>query len=819
MSKLKATLGLVFACIIMAGYAVPWCEAAGKGNSETKIKNLRFSVKGNRTCLIFDAEGGAPKQIGPESSDGISVFFTQMDAKLPDKDIKDGKIAAKAVKFRRESSFFEVMFREKNSTVSSSVQPGKNGKYTLILELTPSAKKSEPQAAPPAKPASDSTEKKAAEKAPQIEVKKVETSELFGSKVSPEMKNALPEMKNASQESKYVLANAGKAEVRGPARDAKQGGPPPEAPSKPSAFVEPDQKTLALYSSANEKFDDCVRNLVFCAPEIIEAYDQALKAGPQCPSAPLAVYRSALAHSIMGNYTRANKLFRQVVAEWPDHPVACLCWIGIGQISNRRQDHIEAMEAFRWAMRGAVEKADKAAAYYELGKEYLVLGANKEALEMLENCIGQDPDCHLKRPDVFRFIGEAHFALGNFEKAKEVLLRYVNFQQSSPDQDIILAKIAEIFLVQGEPNIAKKMYAFVGKYYTDSEGDLICRIRQGELLGKGGLEQAIKIYEDLRSKDLSPSLRRIVLMKLAALNLKKGDLARSLDQMDEAFPGKNDASSVEEASELRGRILCDLVRQCFSSRDFVKAVQLYEKYRGVFDSIQSQEILEQIAESYASLKFYSDALQIYDKLIAKGRKGDDLPLKCALYALRLNDGGGASQYCKLAQSEASDIKKSEIFGQIFYRDKKYADAVKSFGKVLQKGKEFEMDDPDSYVAYGDCLYEAKKFDDAVPILQKAIERAKADDAFARRSILVILSRCFAEQKQFQKAAEVMESAIQVSGPNEKNELMYEISKLYIAAGLTDKAVESLTRMKAADDHFWSVVAQQQLNTIDMAQKQ
>ena len=214
------------------------------------------------------------------------------------------------------------------------------------------------------------------------------------------------------------------------------------------------------------------------------------------------------------------------------------------------------------------------------------------------------------------------------------MLRYINLQQSAPDQDIVLAKIAEIFLIQGDLGAAGKMYSFIQKYYQDSEGDMICKVRQGELTEKDDLDQAIKIYEDLRGKDLSPSLRRIVLMKLAALNLKRCDLAHSLDLMDEAFPVKNDGSSPGGTAELRERILCDLVRQYYSDKDFIKIVQLHDKYRRVFDSIQAPDILEQIAESYASLKFYPNALAIYDKLIAKGqKKGDDLLLRCALYAL------------------------------------------------------------------------------------------------------------------------------------------------------------------------------------------
>ncbi|MGA2026477.1 MAG: tetratricopeptide repeat protein [Syntrophobacteraceae bacterium] len=802
MSKLKTLFViLLFACIT-AGPGLPWCEAAAKGSSGTRITNLRFSVKGKLTCLIFDAEGARPKQIGPPSAAGVSVFFSQITAKLPDKVFKDKKIAAREVKFRPESGFFEVIFREDNTLVSSHVRPGKNEKYTLTLELTPrgktagpGGKTAEPQAAD-GKPASEATGK-SVEKVPPIEVKKVETSELFGPKASLQVRNA-----------------ALKAQASKDAESPRPAG----STSKPPAFVEPGENVLALYTSGNEKFENCSRNLVFCASQIIEAYDEALKAGPLSSQAPLAIYRSALANSMMGNYAKADKLFRQVTSNWPDHAIACRCWVGIGDIYNKKQASVEAMEAFRWALRCATEKDDKAAAYYELGKVYLVLGANKEALEMLGNCIGQQPYYYMKNPDVFRYIGEAHFALGNIETAKEHLFRYVNDQENAPDQDIILAKIAEIFLIHGELDAANKMYAFVHKYYTDSEGDLICRVRQGELTEKDGLDQAIKIYEDLRGKDLSPSLRRIVLMKLAALNLKRCDLAHSLDLMDEAFPAKNDGSSPPGTATLRERILCDLVRQYFSDKDFVKVVQLHDKYCRVFDSIQSPEVLEQVAESFASLKFYANALPIYDKLIAKSqKKGDDLLLRCALYALRLNDNDKCLQFCKPVQSDAMDLKKSEILGHIFHRERKYADAVKSFGKVFEKVKGFELDDPDSFTAFGYCLFQAKKFDEAIPVLQKALLRAKEDDAYARRSTMLMLGKCFAEQKQLEKAAETMEAAVEASGEDQKNELIYEISKLYIDAGQTEKAIGGLNRIKATEHPFWSAVAQQQLNSINMSQ--
>jgi len=167
--------------------------------------------------------------------------------------------------------------------VSSHVRPGENGKYTLTLELTPGGKTATPQAAA-GKPTPEPTEK-SVEKVPPIEVRKVETSELFAPKASQQIRSA-----------------AAKAQASKESVSPRAAGPA----SKPPAFAEPGAKVLALYASANEKFENCSRNLVFCASQIIEAYDEALRAGPLSSQAPLAIYRSALANSMMGNYVRAD---------------------------------------------------------------------------------------------------------------------------------------------------------------------------------------------------------------------------------------------------------------------------------------------------------------------------------------------------------------------------------------------------------------------------------------------------------------------------------------------------------------------------------
>jgi tetratricopeptide (TPR) repeat protein len=790
-------------CLIIAGLIVclAWPACARSSDAvRTKLNRFHVKVKGNQTRLIFDASGARPKLIGSPTEDGISVFFNLIATSIPNKIIKNPASAAKSVKFVREGGFFEILFREKNTKSSHRIIRGKGDRYTLVFDLSPPAKTAssvQPVQTPAEKPAEKASggpaQKQESKPVRGEPGKKVETGELFGSQGAANLKDIL-KMEEGNKRDRQPAA-------------------------KSQAFVQDSEQALALYREADEKFDNCKRDLVLCSPGVIDAYSKAVGAAPRSARAPLAVYRTGLANWSMGNYTKAEKLFRRVISEWPDQPVVCRCWIGIGDIQNKRRAYLEAMEAFRTALWFASEKADKASAHFELGREYLILGAPKEALNSFNLCIAQDPDYYTKKPELVRLVGESEFALGTYDKAKEDLLRYLNIQQSGPEQDLVYAKLAEILLTQGDTALAKKIYEFIGKYYTGSEGDIIGEIRLAELLERTDGERSRKIYNELCARDLSPNLRRIVYFKLAALNLRNGNLDRSLELMDNVFRGKTDISANNEMSDLREQILVALVKKYSEEKNFAAMIQLHDRYRRVFENMQNRpEVLETIANAYAELKFYPSALGVYECLLAGSReKSGEQLFKCALYAFQAGDDGKASQYAKMIRSDQLEARKSELLGQIAYREQKYADAQKYFSAVFQKKKDFELSEPDSYMAYGYTLFELKKYDDAVPILQKCLERAKAEDVDTRLAVLVRIARCYTGQNQYLKAVGTMETALGLAEGDRKNELLYEISKLYLAAAKPEQAVQNLNQIIGAQNPFWVVVAQQELNTIRMAQ--
>ena len=127
MSKLKILSSLILAACIIAGLALPPVRGGREGQlRKPLIRGLRVSVKGNRTCLIFDAGARGRNGSVPLRRRNFGFLLQHGCQNLPDK-LSNDKTAAKEVKFRRGSDFLEVLFRGKNITVSYKLRTGKAG--------------------------------------------------------------------------------------------------------------------------------------------------------------------------------------------------------------------------------------------------------------------------------------------------------------------------------------------------------------------------------------------------------------------------------------------------------------------------------------------------------------------------------------------------------------------------------------------------------------------------------------------------------------------------------------------------------------------
>ncbi|NTU48690.1 MAG: tetratricopeptide repeat protein, partial [Syntrophobacteraceae bacterium] len=120
-------------------------------------------------------------------------------------------------------------------------------------------------------------------------------------------------------------------------------------------------------------------------------------------------------------------------------------------------------------------------------------------------------------------------------------------------------------------------------------------------------------------------------------------------------------------------------------------------------------------------------------------------------------------------------------------------------------------------AYAESLIGLEKYDEALQLLVKARESLREGSGERVLPLLLLQSKCHQELKQLDRAIELLEDALKLASSDEqKSQLSYELSRLYLAAGKTDKASQRLSQLLETSQSFWKTAAQQQLESIKMA---
>ena len=523
-----------------------------------------------------------------------------------------------------------------------------------------------------------------------------------------------------------------------------------------------------------------------------------------------------LAQLAAGSPTKAERSFGQVTSSWPDDPLSVQCWIEIGNAASKRQSHLEALEAYRSAIRVAAPGAVKTQASLGMGKTLSTIGANKEALEILTQCATQDPEAALKNMDLVRALGEAFFAMKQYDRSREYLLRWLNLQTGEHEKDLVLAKIAENSLIQGDWAMANSFYSYIRKHYPDSEGDYICKIRKAEILEKdpAGFDEAEAVYVELSRKKLSPSLRKIVNVKMALLLQKNGNPEKSLEMLNQIIDAEPDCAGQEEIASLREHVVNDLAVKYAAHKNYPVLIQLHQNFPGAFKGVQPTELMETIAEAYGTLGFPGNAFELYEALAAR-KKSEEWLLKCAYYAYESGKFDRAVAYCGQVQAPDLDSRKAGILGRVNFRDGKYGEAAKYLARVFQQNPKEAAADPVLVGCYAKSLIEIKKYDEALPVLQQGLESLAHDNIYQRYGFLSMTGKCQVELKQYQSAIETFESAVRCCTGDQANGIIYDISRVYVALGQQDKALQALSRLAGSSQGFWKAAAQQQVNSVQM----
>jgi tetratricopeptide (TPR) repeat protein len=560
------------------------------------------------------------------------------------------------------------------------------------------------------------------------------------------------------------------------------------------------------------------------AVEILTHYLVALKSDPAASQAPWAMYRCGLAYESLGDMKRAGESLEQVVLQHPKHPAAPLALLGLGRKHMQQKSYADAVQAFRKALRYPLDDTMKVQTYTRLGEALYQLGEQPQAVEAISKAMDLDPELYLKEPVALKYMGEAFFVGQEYDKSREYLFWYLNLNPASQDRDLVLARIAEILTLQDEKELANKLYAYIQNTFPNSEGDVIAKIRRAEYLesrDKITADEAMSIYRELLQKPLPPPLSRLIHFKFALRMFERGNFSDCLQALDDTLQNASMKATNDDLLALKAKAILGWARQSYQKKDYAQLVQLYEDHTSVFSAANSVELETMVADSYAQLKLFANAIALTQQILAKkGLPKDEAQiLKMAEYYLLSGDPASASQWTDQVQSPALSIEKNKLVARILFAQQQYQKVLEVLNRLPEKDK-----DPAGAVNW--CDLHAQSYmhtgdsEKAVAWFDKALQAVGNDPARIDERLWILINQqaCYTKLKNIDKAIANMEAASSLAESEDLQcQLNYELSKLYQEAGQTEKAIQILTKMLESSRGMWQAAARQRLDYLRLKQ--
>ncbi|MFT6717981.1 MAG: TolA-binding protein [Sphingobacteriales bacterium] len=395
-----------------------------------------------------------------------------------------------------------------------------------------------------------------------------------------------------------------------------------------------------------------------------------------------------------------------------------------------------------------------------------------------------------KQAETIRLLGEAHYKLGNYEKAIMYVEQYVNSALKISAEDAYLVGYSyykqkdygkavdylKSALSDGGP-IAQKAYYYIGHSYLALEKPVYA---------SNSFRKASKMHYDKR-------LREDALFSYAKLayELSYNPYHEAIEAFNEYIVKYPDSDRIDEAREF-------LLSVYLTTRSYDKALTALEKIRN--KDFRTKGIYQTIAFNQGVEKYLSNA---YDEAFESFAKVLDYPVDDRLVSdawfwqaeikyRQSRFGDAIGLYRKFLKSNGvyqSKFRKSANYslGYAFYKSAKYSQAREYFRKYVN-GK---MDDPkkngDAYLRIADCFFVEKDYPNAIKNYQKAINANQVDVDYG----LLNSAMCKGYMGQNNKKVNDLELLLTKFQDSKYTvEATYELADAYFKIGENTKALET-----------------------------
>ncbi|MEJ5347486.1 MAG: tetratricopeptide repeat protein [Desulfosoma sp.] len=763
------------------------------------VHGLRLGLHATHTRLVLDCEGDLPAKVSYDSPREWTVSFDNLERDQGQKlsvPSPRGKIQKLHWIFNGRKAVLKISLKEPLSqakifTMENNLR-GSSG-YRLVIDFGLSGVSSMVFA--------------------QKDKASGDTPPESASKESDSKDNGLSPL-----ESSEPLQPKAEKEASATTHPAAEPASSQPMKSPSSRIIRPIQ-AQSLHDLADMTYEELRDKLPETAEQIIAAYQKAVQKEPQHPRHVSALLRMAEISEKAGDVKKAERIYQRILNEHPQNPDVAPAWIRLGEMQASRNNLLEALKAFQEAEKFPLKTPERLRARWGVAQIYVQTGKAGEALSLLQGLLEEHPEAYLQKPEIYRTLGEAAFAVKDLAASRNYLMRYINLAGDVPDKDIVLARIAETYLHEGNRTQADKLYAHIQVHYPDSEGDIIGRLRKAEYYETQGpelREEAFKIYQDLESRQSTGPLKYFIQFKLAYGEFLTGQHEKCLERIDAVLKSADKAPVYDDLRLLRRKVLQTLVKRRFEAGDVKGVITLYTDDPFAFQDQEAAEVLAYVAQSYESLNLFPEALALYENLAQKDPK-PQWRLAMARMAYELGHLEKAHAIVSTVSDPGFIDAKEKLLIRIAFamRD---CSAVLRVGESLAKrhgGPDQCPVETAALVALS--LFETGKEEAAMSWAQACFRRTDWQDPSLLVALSLKASRYRQKNRMYDQAVQLLDQGIdKVHSEDLRNQLMYEKASLLLEQGKREEAEKVLSILLQSPKELWKTAAKQKLDYLRMS---
>jgi len=370
--------------------------------------------------------------------------------------------------------------------------------------------------------------------------------------------------------------------------------------------------------------------------EIAQAFIEAMNANLQSTRVPGSLLNLGLLNLQVNNFPEAKAYFKVLQDNYPDDdniPSISYYW---GEYYYRRGEYLKAADQFQYLIQTYPEhQLTKPASYY-LAQSLNRTGFVEQAYQIVDYIDKRWPDYYMENMEFLRLAGGVEMALEKWDQAKDHFFTYYNLNPESEGADVVLARIGDIYLNQGEKDAAKQVYERTVLEFPTKEGGLVASMRLAEegIYDDPSMMDMVsvfdrpynlrpeRIYQQIVEQFPDSPLAPVAQLKLAmwhAFNRQYPEALGAAQDLIEKYPA---SPLVARARTLGDSVFALAVPGMVAEERFGRVVRYWETYDfiGQEDTKVDDAVIIQVALSYSRIGKPEKALELLRPYLVPAQK-------------------------------------------------------------------------------------------------------------------------------------------------------------------------------------------------------